>query len=230
MANVTDGSDSPGLRERKKKETRLALSRATIRLCVERDWGAVTIEDIAAAANVSVRTFRNYFSSKAEAVAASHLERAVRIGDELRARPADEPLWDAIAAAVEARYTSVGDAEADAGSDSAAGTEAGSDSAGRSVQVRLWLDGVQRVLAEPAVQGEILRADAAAREELAKAIAERTGTDLDRDLYPRLLAAVVGAGSGMAVGHWLRNGPTGSVVPLLRDTLDLIRAGLPLSR
>jgi AcrR family transcriptional regulator len=214
VANVTDGTDSPGLRERKKRETRLALSQATIRLCVQRGWAAVTIEDIADAANVSVRTFRNYFSGKAEAVAASHLERTLRIGDELRARPVTEPLWDAVANAVEAQYAAEADPEAT--------PEAIREHA------RAWRDGIWRLFAEPAVQGEILRADAAAREELALAIAERTGADVDRDLYPRLLAAVVGVGSGVAVGHWLRNDPTGPATPLLREALDRIRSGLPV--
>jgi AcrR family transcriptional regulator len=200
--------DNPGLRERKKWETRLALSHATIRLCLERGWDAVTVDDIAEAANVSPRTFRNYFTGKAEAVAAVHLARAMRIGDDLRARPADEPLWDAITGAVEAQYTVDGEApDPDA--------------------ARHWLNGLWRLFAVPAVQGEILKADVAAREELARAIADRIGADVDRDLYPALLAGVVGSASGTAVGHWLRNEPAGPVVPLLREALDRVRAGLP---
>jgi AcrR family transcriptional regulator len=200
--------DNPGLRERKKWETRVALSHATIRLCMERGWDAVTVDDIAAAANVSPRTFRNYFAGKAEAVAAIHLARAMRTGDELRARPADEPLWDAIAGAVEAQYT----VDAPTPDPDAA---------------RRWLTGLWDLFAVPAVRGEILKADVAAREELARAIADRIGTDVDRELYPRLLADVVGAGTGAAIGHWLRNDPDGPVVPLLRETLERIRSGLP---
>ncbi|MFC6937901.1 TetR/AcrR family transcriptional regulator [Actinomadura yumaensis] len=111
----THGGERLGLRERKKRETRAALSLAAIRLCVERGWGDVTIEDIAEAANVSVRTFRNYFSGKAEAVAARHLDRMLAIADELRARPAAEPLWDSIAIAVQARFEAGDDAGGGAG-------------------------------------------------------------------------------------------------------------------
>jgi AcrR family transcriptional regulator len=199
--------DNPGLRERKKWETRVALSHATIRLCLERGWDAVTVDDIAAAANVSPRTFRNYFAGKAEAVAAIHLGRAMRMGDDLRARPADEPLWDAIAGAVEAQYT------VDAPTPDPAAA-------------RRWLNGLWELFAVPAVQGEILKADVAAREELARAIADRIGADVDRDLYPRLLAGVVGAASGTAIGHWLRNDLDGPVLPLLREALDRVRDGL----
>src|SRR5262245_63681245 len=93
----TKGPISEGLRQRKRRETRAALSRAAMRLCMQRGgWENVTVDDIAAAANVSPRTFRNYFSTKAEAVAAMHLERMLRIADELRASPADEQLWTAI--------------------------------------------------------------------------------------------------------------------------------------
>src|SRR6516225_4709271 len=93
-----------GLRERKRRQTHAALSLAAIRLCVQRGWDAVTVDDIAAAANVSSRTFRNYFSTKAEAVAAGHLERMLRIADELCARPASEPLWTAITNSVAASF------------------------------------------------------------------------------------------------------------------------------
>jgi len=193
-----------GLRERKKRETRLALSRAAIRLCVERGWDDVTVDDIAEAATVSPRTFRNYFTSKAEAIAASHLERALSTADELRARPPGEPLWEALVHAVSVQYV----AEPDAVAGSA------------------WMAGIRLVLAEPAVHGEVLKADAIAKDELAAAIAERTGTDV-ADVYPQLVAAVVAAASAVVVGRWLRSDPTESVVPALRAVFDQVRAGLP---
>ncbi|MBD0734257.1 TetR family transcriptional regulator [Streptomyces sp. CBMA29] len=199
-----------GLRERKKRETRVALSQATIRLCVQRGWDDVTVEDIAAAANVSVRTFRNYFSGKAEAIAASHLERMRRVADELRARPADEPLWESVAHAVEGQFA----------------PKAGPGQ-GSSEDRRRWTDGVRLMLAEPALHGEIVKANAAAQEELARAVGERTGTDVARDVYPKLVAAVVGAGSAVAVEHSLSADPPVSLAAVLRETFDGIVAGLP---
>ncbi|MFJ7947933.1 TetR family transcriptional regulator [Streptomyces sp. NPDC096354] len=198
-----------GLRERKKRETRVALSQATIRLCVQHGWDNVTVEDIAAAANVSVRTFRNYFSSKAEAIAASHLERMLRIADELRARPVTEPLWDSISCAVRTQFVPQG----------AAGAGSPRD--------QRWADGLRLMLAEPALQGEIVKAGAAAQEELAKAIAERTGTDVARDVYPKLVAAVVGAGSAVAVEHCLRADPPAPLDLVLHEVFDQLVAGLP---
>ncbi|TQM32856.1 TetR family transcriptional regulator [Nocardia bhagyanarayanae] len=202
--------EATGLRERKKRETRLALSRAAIRLSIERGWDNVTVEAIAAEANVSVRTFRNYFANKAEAIAASHAERALRIADELRARPSDEPLWDSIVDAVLAQF--------------AAGERAGADSEAE----RRWRDALRLMLAEPALQGEVAKANAVAQSALAAAVAERTGTDASRDVYPQLVAAVIGAGSAVAVEHCLRAEEPVSLARVLRDVFECLAAGLPV--
>jgi AcrR family transcriptional regulator len=195
-----------GLRERKKRETRIALSWAAVRLAVERGYENVRVEDIAAEVGVSARTFNNYFTSKAEAIAARQLERAAVIADELRARPADEPLWDAITAAVLTRFA--------LGSDPGHGDEQ-------------WLAGVRLMVAEPALQPEFLRVNALVEAELAAAIADRTGTDVERDLYPRLVATTVGAAIETATAHWLRAGPPEGMEDLLTDALRQVAAGLP---
>lgn len=59
----------PGLRETKKEKTRSALSDAALELVSRRGYEATTVESIAQAAGVSVRTFHNYFPGKAAALA-----------------------------------------------------------------------------------------------------------------------------------------------------------------
>ncbi|GAA11520.1 MULTISPECIES: TetR/AcrR family transcriptional regulator [Gordonia] len=53
-----------GLREAKKAATRKALARAVLRLSTRDGIDHVTIDAVAAEANVSVRTFHNYFAAK----------------------------------------------------------------------------------------------------------------------------------------------------------------------
>jgi AcrR family transcriptional regulator len=201
------GMETVGLRERKKQETRIALSWAAVRLIVERGYDNVRIEDIAAEAGVSLRTFRNYFSSKAEAVAARHVDRVLRVAAELRARPVEEPLWVAIRAAIESRFP--------LGEEGHGGDQKPDDQ---------WLAGVQLMITEPALQGELAKANGAAAEELVSAIADRTSSE---GLYPRLVAAVVGAATEAAMAEWLRADPPRSMQELLAEALDRVEAGLP---
>src|SRR5258708_36515961 len=80
-----------GLRARKKLATREALSRAALRLALERGLENVRVEDIAAAAGGSPRTYNNYFSSREEAICALRSRRAGRIAAARRAPPPGGP-------------------------------------------------------------------------------------------------------------------------------------------
>jgi AcrR family transcriptional regulator len=55
-----------GLRERKKAATRLAISDVATRLFIQRGFDQVTIAQVADAADVSVNTIFNYFTTKEE--------------------------------------------------------------------------------------------------------------------------------------------------------------------
>ncbi|MDX6742108.1 TetR/AcrR family transcriptional regulator [Actinocorallia sp. A-T 12471] len=54
----------PGLRERKKRETRQLISDIATGLFLERGFDEVTVVEVAAAANVSAKTVFNYFPRK----------------------------------------------------------------------------------------------------------------------------------------------------------------------
>jgi AcrR family transcriptional regulator len=195
------GSRAParrsGLRERKKLAVRHALSSAALRLAVERGLDNVTVEDITAEADVSLRTFGNYFSSKYEAICAIGTDRARRIGAELLARPAGEPLREAIANAVLAHYEGAGQAPDGE-----------------------WMARLKLVLAAPAIRGEYLKINSEMQEALAEAIAARTGTDIGQDMYPRILAGAVIAAAQVAVRRWAAADPPVPLGPLLRRALE----------
>jgi AcrR family transcriptional regulator len=55
---------SPGLRERKKLRTRAVLIDAAMDLCLKQGYELTTVEQIAASADVSPRTFSRYFPTK----------------------------------------------------------------------------------------------------------------------------------------------------------------------
>ncbi|MFZ0188712.1 MAG: TetR family transcriptional regulator [Streptosporangiaceae bacterium] len=186
-----------GLRERKKLAVRRALSSAAVRLAVERGLENVTIEDITAEADVSVRTFGNYFSGKYEAICAQGTDRARRIGAELLARPAREPLWEALVNAMLAHYE---------GADRAPDAE--------------WLAGLKLVLTAPAIRGEYLKVNAEMQEVLAAAIATRARIDPSQDMYPQILAGAVTAAAQVAVRRWFAADPPVPLRPLLRQALD----------
>lgn len=203
-----------GLRERKKEQTRAALSWAAIRLTIEHGWDQVRVDDIAAEVGVSGRTFNNYFAGKADAIAGRHLDRVRAIGDALTARPADEPLWDALHAAVTGQFS--------VPPDGPTGRRSGSEPEDQ------WVAGIRLMAAEPALQREIAGASAAGEAALAAAVAERTGTDAERDLYPRLVAGTVMSVIQVATRQWSRADPPVPIGPLLGDALRQLSAGLPI--
>ena len=194
-----------GLRERKKLATRKALGIAAMRLAVQRGLDNVHVDDIAELAGVSARTFNNYFASKYEAICCLPTDRAVMIGDALRARPPSEPLWDAITCAVlQQQYGPSGQAPD-----------------------REWMAGVRLVTSSPALQGEYLKSYYLTQRVLAEAIAERTGADLEHDMHPRILAGAVTAAIQVATERWLFADPPVAMAPLMRLALRHLSESVP---
>lgn len=185
-----------GLRERKKQATRAALSQAALRLAVDRGFDHVTVEDIAAAVDVSPRTFNNYFRSKQEAICALGITRAERLGAALDARPVEEDLWDAITEAVLAHFD-----------DSPIEPD------------RSWITAVRLVMTAPSLQGEYLKVNLAMQRVLGEAIAQRAGLGED-DMLPMILAGSVIAACQVAVERWLAADASIALEPLLRQALN----------
>lgn len=200
---------APGLRERKKLDTRRALSDAALSLAFERGLENVTREDIANLAGVSLRTFTNYFAGKYDALAYRQQERMRRSIDLLRARPADEPLWTAITESVIKPL--------DADMADVYGVE-------NALPTRQQLGEVRKLLMIPEIRDATFRGMA---EEWVAVIAERTGTDPRRDMYPRLVAAIVRAVGDVAMDDYGNSDPPVSFTSLLRKGFAAVAAGLP---
>jgi AcrR family transcriptional regulator len=85
-AMLSPGQDQqPGLRERKKARTRASLREHALRLFREQGYQATTVEQIAAAAEVSPSTFFRYFPTKEDVVLQDDMD--VRLLEALEQQP-----------------------------------------------------------------------------------------------------------------------------------------------
>lgn len=173
----------PGLRERKKQATHQALREGALRLALEHGPDNVRVDDIAAAAGVSPRTYNNYFSSREQAIAAAvTAERDARVAASVAARPVSVPLADAVAEAIVEQYT---------------------DPASHDPKVLLL------ITTRPALREAFLDAATGIEDPLTAVIAERIGDPGQHTA--QVLSACVAAAVRVALQSWLR--PTGGTSP-----------------
>jgi len=174
---MTMDSSPLGLRERKKRAVRANLSAIALRHAQERGVSQVRIEEIAAEADVSPRTFNNYFPNKEAAIIDSATMRAERLCELLAAQPAGTSLHDALTAALMTLFEEEPD--------------------------RDWISRARLIRAEPSLFAEAAKADVAIEQAVAQEIGRRTGVDGATCLAPRLAAATVVAAIHAAVAFWL---------------------------
>src|SRR5438132_13117889 len=93
---VPAGETHASLRERKKLATRRSLRRAALDLVAERGFAHVTIEATAEAADVSPRTFFNYFPSKEAALFGTDPERIPVLREQMIHTAPGEPALEAL--------------------------------------------------------------------------------------------------------------------------------------
>jgi len=89
---------NPGLRERKKQQTRETIVREALALFTERGYDAVTVAEIAAAADIAPRTFFAYFPTKEDVLFQHVTGDLERLGARLAGRPPNETALDALRA------------------------------------------------------------------------------------------------------------------------------------
>jgi AcrR family transcriptional regulator len=89
-----------GLRQRKRRETRARIVDRALKLFLARGYETTTIDDIAAAAGISKRSFFDYFPSKEDVVLAWQDAFGEALAAAIAARPPGEPAARAIEAAL----------------------------------------------------------------------------------------------------------------------------------
>src|SRR4051794_35897847 len=88
-----------GLRERKKQQTREQIARVAMKLFLKRGFDAVTVAEVAKAANVSEKTVFNYFPAKEDLVFPNGEARWAELVDRIRDRPPGASLVEPFRAA-----------------------------------------------------------------------------------------------------------------------------------
>ncbi|MFH8367548.1 TetR family transcriptional regulator [Streptomyces sp. NPDC018031] len=184
-----------GLRERKKLRTRNSLTRAALELFTEQGYEHTTVDEIAAAVDVSQRTFFRYFSNKEEVAFAVQDVTDAHILASLCARPADEAPFTALRHAALSAWESFGDAIETV------------------VPIDLHLRMYQLIESTPALLAVHLRRAAEMEERLACEIARREGLDVDADPRPRLVVAAL-SGVIRVAGRIWGEGPDHSLEAL----------------
>jgi AcrR family transcriptional regulator len=191
---VAPAEPRPSLRERKKLATRRALRRAALDLVAERGFAHVTVEDIAEAADVSPRTFFNYFPSKEAALFGADTGRTEALRLRLIQQSPGETALEAL------RIVLIEEARAR----TAELRELGGDPASQLQRMRAsHLDpDLSAARAAHMAMVECVVADA---------LAERLGVDSQQDPYPLLLAVAAMGVMRAAMSFWASSG---GVVPL----------------
>ena len=189
-----------GRRERKKAATRVALREAALRVVARHGVERVTVEHIATEADIAVRTFFNYFSTKEEALVATLTAGAEALIAEFRARPRTESVLAALRAAVLTVLRT-------------------GDTANRD-----QLDALRVIVRAPSLVPQRLAVFAAEEKALAAAIADRVRTG-PGPLYPALCAATALTALRVVMDRWLESGAT-DVRRQVDEVIAVLTAGL----
>jgi AcrR family transcriptional regulator len=191
-----------GLRERHRKRTAADLEEAALELFCAKGFDAVTIDDIAAAADVSRRTFFRYYASKEDVVLSDHPKRLDELQAALDRRPADEPALTALRQAILSL--------------------AGSVEEQREHMLRRF----RLVTDTPALEARSLCLQRNWETSVTAMLAERMGVDPADDLRPGTVAATTMAAMRVATANWLALGGDGDLTAIVASALDLLDGGL----
>jgi AcrR family transcriptional regulator len=192
-------SSSLTLRERQKRRTRTTIARVTVELVAQHGFGAVRVEDICEAAEVSRSTFFRYFDSKESSYVVGFGEgRLEAVLDALERRPDAEDGFTAIREAI-------------------------------SELAEHWHERPDRVLLDAEIRTSTPAVAARANSELltweisiAAAIEERVGSSPTRRINARLIAALAMTAVRIALDHWLAEGGTRSPAQYYRQSFAAV--------
>ena len=191
-----------GLRERKKQKTRESIQRTALRLFIKQGYEQTTIEQIAAAVEISPSTFFNYFPTKEDVVLYDVYDpMAIRMFLE---RPTDEPLNVAVRRVLEGLAATF------------------------EQDQQLILARGRLIMEVPELRGRLWDEVERTQSMLAQLLAERTGRRPD-DFEVRVTARVLTGAILEATLEWMRTNGRRGLVELVMQALDVLESGTRLS-
>ena len=202
---TTPLSPQAGLRERKKARTRASLREHALRLFREKGYQNTTVEQIAAAAEVSPSTFFRYFPTKEDLVLQDDMD--VRMIEALEQQPPDLGPVAAVRAASRQMFDSYTAADMD-----------------------ILHETIRLTLTVPEIRARAMDEFARTITVVAEAVAKRAGRSPD-DLAVRAAAgAVVGVIMSVTMPWegWTERTSVEDTFGRIDEALGLLEAGLPL--
>jgi len=191
----------PNLRERNHERTRDEIAQHALALFAAHGFDDVTVDEIAASAGISRRTFFRYFDTKDDALLPGDASRLQRLEEALQARPGAEGAFDAVRTAV---------------------LELAEDYETSSEE---FLQQARLVLATPSVHARSL-SHQADWEAVIRTFAAERARHAETSLLPQLLAAGCMAALRAALTTWLHDEGRTDLVALVTAALDGLGDGL----
>ncbi|QIX53731.1 TetR family transcriptional regulator [Rhodococcus sp. DMU1] len=191
----TDRSMTQDLRARRRQWMQDDLARVAVRLFLDRGYDAVSVEEVAAAAGMSERSFFRYFPSKEAVLRRYRRSLSARLLRSFEARPSDEsPLVALRGAYVESSH--VPEAE------------------------RPRVHALERLLATTDIWAKDLGETVADTSVVAE-LARRMDIAVE-DLRPAVLAAAVSAAAATGWNSWARSGGEDDPSTMVAAAIDLL--------
>jgi len=199
--NDREGGPS-GLRQRTRRAVQTEIAATAMRLFLEHGFEATTMEQIAGEIGISRRSLFRYFGTKEDIVLGDHAESGRTLLAALEARPADEPPWEALRAALKALVESLPYTPED------------------------FLKITSMLHASPSLRGRQMEKRHQWTELLLPDIARRLGTTADgmNELRARALVACALACSEAATETWVRSNGTVDMERAFDEAVAAVRA------